>query len=170
MHTIEKHGVQVILGNEAKNILIKDENVVGVRTADGKTYKARAVISNASAPAIFDKMLPPGAVPDNYIAKLRTYQPSLSTFVVWLGLKKEIRGKIKGYEIFVCGGYDLGADYKARLTADAYKARFSVALYDNVYPGYSKPRKSSVTLTMVCGYEPWKRFETDHFADHKKAH
>ncbi len=170
MDTIEKHGGRVILGTEAKNILTKDGNVFGVRTADGKIYTARAVISNASAPATFEKMLPPGAVPDNYMAKLRTYQPSLSTFVVWLGLKKEIRGKIKGYEIFVSDGYDPEADYKACLAADASKAGFGVAVYDNVYPGYSKPGKSSVTLTMGCGYEPWKRFETDYFAGRKRAY
>jgi len=170
MDTIEKHGGRVILGTEAKNILTKDGNVVGVRTADGKTYTARAVISNANAPATFEKMLPPGAVPDNYMAKLRTYQPSVSSFVVWLGLKKEIRGKIKGYEIFVGSGYDSETDYKASLAADASKAGFGVAVYDNVYPGYSKPGKSSVTLTMMCGYEPWKRFETDYFAGRKKAY
>lgn len=170
MHTIEKHGGQVILGTEAKNILTKDGNVVGVRTDDGKTYTARAVISNASAPATFEKMLPPGAVPDNYMAKLRTYRPSLSTFVVWLGLNKEIRGKIKGYEIFVCDGYDPEAEYRASLAADASKASFGIAVYDNIYPGYSKPGKSSVTLTMICGYEPWKRFETDYFAGRKKAY
>jgi len=170
MDTIEKHGGRVILRTEAKNILTKDGNVVGVRTADSKTYTARAVISNANAPATFEKMLPPGAVPDNYMAKLRTYQPSVSSFVVWLGLKKEIRGKIKGYEIFVGSGYDPEADYKASLAADASKASFGVAVYDNVYPGYSKPGKSSVTLTMMCGYEPWKRFETDYFAGRKKAY
>ncbi len=170
MHAVEKHGGQIILGIEAKKIMTKNGNVVGVRTADGKTYTARAVISNASAPATFEKMLLPGVVPNKYMAKLRTYRPSLSTFIVWLGLNQDIRGKIKGYEIFVCDGYDQEADYKACLGADVSKAPFSVTLYDNAYPGYSKPGKSSVTIMTFCGYEPWKRFEADYFAGRKKAY
>ncbi len=170
MHTIEKHGGRVILGIEVKKILTKNGNVAGVRTADGKTYPGRAVISNASAPATFGEMLPSGVVPDKYMAKLRTYRPSLSTFVVWLGLNQEIRCKIKGYEIFVCDGYDREADYKACLAADASKVPFSVTLYDNAYLGYSKPGKSSVTVMTFCGYEPWKRFEADYFAGRKKAY
>lgn len=170
MHAIEKCGGRVILKSEAKSILTKDGTVVGVRTADGKTYTARAVISNASAPATFEKMLPSGVVPNNYIAKLRTYRPSTSSFIVWLGLNQELRGKVKCYNIFVSDSYDPEALYEASLVADATKAGFSVFIYDNAYPGYSKPGKSSVSLIMRCGYGPWKRFEGDYFAGRKEAY
>ncbi len=170
MHAIENHGGRVILKTEVESILTKDGAVVGVRTADGKTFTARAVISNASAPATFEKMLSPSVVPDNYMAKLRTYRPSISSFKVWLGLNRELRGKINGYQISVLDGYDIEATNKASLAAEAPKANFTVFIYDNLYPGYSKPGKSSISLIMYSGYGPWKRFEADYFAGRKEAY
>ncbi len=170
MHAIEKHGGRVLLNTEAEAIMTKDGTVVGVKTTDGKTYTARAVFSNANAPTTFEKMLAPGVVPENYMTKLRTYRPSKSYFVVWLGLNQELRGKINEYNILIYDSYDLEAGYAASLSADASKAGFSVVVYDNLYPGYSKPGRSTLTLTMASGYGPWKNFESDYFAGRKEAY
>jgi phytoene dehydrogenase-like protein len=170
MDTIEKHGGRILLKAEVKNIITKEKAVVGVRTADGNTYAARAVISNASAPATFEKMLASDVIPNKYLAKLQTYRPSLSSFIVWLGLNQELRGKIQGYHIYISDDYDPDANYEASLNADASKAAFYVTIYDNAFPGYSKPGKSSITLYMPCGYAPWKRFEADYFSGHKEAY
>jgi prolycopene isomerase len=115
-------------------------------------------------------MLAPGIVPENYMTKLRTYRPSKSYFVVWLGLNKELRGKINEYNILICDSYDLEAGYAASLAADASKAGFTMVIYDNLYPGYSKPGKSTLTLTMGCSYGPWKKFESDYFEGRKEAY
>jgi all-trans-retinol 13,14-reductase len=170
MDAIQKYGGQVILKTEADSILTKDEAVVGVRTADGKTYAARAVISNTSATTTFEKMLSPGVMPDSYLAKLRTYNVSKSTFVVWLGLNQDLRGKIKDYDILVVDDYDLEAAHEVSLAADASKAALAVVIYDNLYLGYSKPGKTSMTVMMWSGYEPWKRFVADYFAGRKEAY
>lgn len=170
MNTIEKHGGRVLLNMEVESILTKDGAVLGVKTMDGKTYPARAVISNASGPATFEKMLSPGLLPEPYMATLRTYRPSISSFIVWLGLNKDIRRQIRDYEIFVIDNFDPEALFEASLSGDASKGRLAVAIYDNVYDGYSKPGKSTVTLFTNCGYAPWKRFEADYFAGRKEAY
>ena len=170
MHAIEKHGGRVLLNTEADTIMTKDGTVVGVKTTDGKTYTARAVFSNTNAPTTFEKMLAPGVVPENYMTKLRTYRPSKSYFVVWLGLNQELRGKINEYNILIYDSYDLEAGYAASLSADASKAGFSVVVYDNLYPGYSKPGRSTLTLTMASGYGPWRKFESNYFAGRKEAY
>ena len=170
MHAIEKHGGRVLLNTEADTIMTKDGTVVGVKTTDGKTYTARAVFSNANAPTTFEKMLAPGVIPENYMTKLRTYRPSKSYFVVWLGLNQELRGKINEYNILIYDSYDLEAGYAASLSADASKAGFSVVVYDNLYPGYSKPGRSTLTLTMASGYGPWRKFESNYFAGRKEAY
>jgi prolycopene isomerase len=167
---IQRRGGRVILKTEVETILTKEGSVVGVKTADGKTHAAKAVVSNASAPATFEKMLAPGVLPDGYMAKLRTCRPSISSIKVWLGLKEELRGRIRGYQIAVAEGYDLEASHGASLAVDASKAPFGVFVYDNAYPGYSKPGKSSVSLVMLCGYEPWRKFEADYFAGRKEAY
>ena len=171
MQAIENNRGQVILKTEAESILTKDGAVVGVKTIDGKTYTAKAVVSNASAPATFEKMLSPGNVPDSYVAKLRTYRPSHSYFLVWLGLNRELRGKFKAFQnVLIPGNGDPEADDKATLACDASKARFAVFIYDTLYSGYSKPGKSTVKILMQCGYRPWKHFEADYFAGKKEAY
>jgi phytoene dehydrogenase-like protein len=38
------------------------------------------------------------------------------------------------------------------------------------FPGYSEPGTSTVTVMMLSGYEPWRRFETDYLAGRKEAY
>jgi len=56
------------------------------------------------------------------------------------------------------------------LASNAPDAAFYVTMYDNAFPGYSKPGKSSVTIYMPCGFTPWKPFEADYFAGRKEAY
>jgi phytoene dehydrogenase-like protein len=171
MRAIENNRGRVILKTEVESILAKDGTVAGVRTMDGKTYTAKAVISNASAPTTFEKMLSPKLLPDSYIAKLRSYRPSHSYFLVWLGLNRELRGKFKAFQnVIMPDHYDMEADDEATSACDASKARFTVYIYDTLYSGYSKPGKSTVKLLMKCGYRPWKDFEADYFAGKKEAY
>jgi prolycopene isomerase len=171
MQAIENNRGRVILKTEVESILAKDGTVAGVRTTDGKTYTAKAVISNASAPATFEKMLSPKLLPDSYVAKLRTYRPSHSYFLVWLGLNKELRGKLRAFQnVIMPDHYDMEADDEATSACDASKARFNVYLYDTLYPGYSNSGKSTVKFLMKCGYKHWKHFEADYFAGKKEAY
>jgi all-trans-retinol 13,14-reductase len=159
---IEKHGGRVVYGTEVEKILMKDGAASGVVLSDGKTLPARAVVSNASALTAFKHMLPPDAVPPDYMKQLESYKPSISTFIVWLGLNRSLRGKIKGAEIDVSSGRDPEADYLSCLKGEVDKVGFSVSIYDNIYEGYSKPGTSTLMLLFLCGYEPWRRFEADY--------
>ncbi len=169
VETIEQQGGRVELETEVSRITVQDGRVSGVVTADGKTYPARAVISNASVPATLN-MLPGGAVPEDYRRKIAGYQPSLSSFIVWLGLNRELRGTIDGYEIFLGEDGDPEEGYRACLNCDHHKAGLGVTIYDNAFPGYSAPGTSTVTIIMLSGYMPWKRFEADYFAGRKESY
>ncbi len=144
--------------------------------SDGRLFEARAVISNANVPATVE-MLRAGTEPstfsdeaEEYFGKLESYRPSLSTFLVWLGLNREIRGEIEGYEIFVRKDYDVEKAYEASLVCDPAESDFGVTVYDNAYEGYSRPGSSTVGLIMLSGYEPWRRFESDYFAGDKEEY
>jgi all-trans-retinol 13,14-reductase len=176
MEAIEAAGGKVLLETEAVGIGMEHGAVSEVRLREGKAIKAKAVISNASVPGTV-KMLPgeaiAGRMPEEvrkYLEKLNTYRPSLSTFIVWLGLKGEIRGSVKGYEIFVEKGYDPEESYQGCLACDPKRTGLGITSYDNAYPGYSAPGKSTVSLLILSGYEPWRRFEADYFAGRKKAY
>jgi len=176
MDSIEAKEGQVMLETEAEKIVIKNGTVSGVILANGEHLKARAVISNASVPATM-KMLTGNNEPAKFNSKARkylknldTYRPSLSSFIVWLGLNQEVHRKVKGYEILIDRDYDPEKAYQGCLACDPNKACLLVTLYDNAYKGYSNPGTSTVVVMMLSGYEPWRRFETDYFAGRKEAY
>lgn len=163
---IEAAGGQVLLDTEAAGIGVKEGKITGVRLKDGRILEAGAVVSNASVPATM-KMLPEGAVPEEFLKKLKGYRPSISTFVVWLGLNRDIRDRVKGYEYFVFKGYDPEKDYEAWTACDPDRSSLGVTVYDNAYAGYSPPGTSTVSVLMPSGFEPWRRFEKDYFSGRK---
>lgn len=156
---IEGHGGKILYNTEAEKILVKDGAASGVKLSDGKTLPARAVVSNASALSTFKHMLPKEAVPADYLKKLENLRPSISSFIVWLGLNRELRGRIQGCGIHVSSGRGPEKDYLSCINGEVDKGSFSVSIYDNVFEGYSKPGTSSLMLLFLCGYESWMRFE-----------
>ena len=176
VESIEASGGRVLLDSEAVEIAIKDRAVSEVILKDGRSVKARVVVSNASPIQTVnmakqrDRVKDRWKELDSYIDYLKTFRPSISTFGVWLGLKNQIRGKVNGYEYFILKTYDGDEDYHACLETNLERAGIGVAVYDNVYEGYSRPGTSTVVITMLNGYEYWRRFEKDYRAGRKKAY
>ena len=163
-------GGKMLYRTSAEKILVKDGAVNGVLISGGKVLPARAVVSNASALTTLKEMLPKGVLSADYLKKLEDYRPSMSTFIVWLGLNKALRGKIKGYSIPVPSGRAPEADYQSCLKGEVDKVSFGVTIYDNLFEGYSKPGTSNLMLLFLCGYEPWRKFEADYRAGRKKEY
>ena len=173
LESISAHGGRVLLGTEATGITLKDGAVTSVMLKDGTELEARAVISNASVPTTMQMLAKASARGDypegagEYLETLGTYRPAISTFVVWLGLNREIKDQVQGYEIFVDQTYDPERAYQAALACDPIESGLAVTVYDNAFEGYSQPGTSTIAVLMASGYEPWRRFETDYFASRK---
>jgi len=169
---IEAHGGRVLLSTRVEHILTKDGAAIGVQTADGHRYNARAVVSNANAYDTFHKLMEPEEAPTEYMARMDQYTPSLSTFLVFLGLKHDLVKEhgIKDVEIFCETGYDPEASYNAQLTADVSNTGCGVMLYDNMYEGYSPAGKNTLSLIVLQGYDHWKQFEIDYGKGRKTAY
>jgi prolycopene isomerase len=167
---IAKNGGRMLYDSAARRILVENGAVAGIELDGGNTLSAKAVVSNASVPATFQQMLPADAVPADYLRKLASYKPSISCFVVWLGLQGDITEKIQAFSTFVSSGLNPDEDYAARLKGDIEKGSFGVAVYDNIYKGYSRPGTSTLQLIFLCGYEPWRRYESDYRNGRKEAY
>ncbi|MEW6664924.1 MAG: NAD(P)/FAD-dependent oxidoreductase [Thermodesulfobacteriota bacterium] len=167
---IEEKGGKILYNSEAEKIHVKDGAVSGVTLSGGRILPARAVVSNASALTTFHHMVPGEAVPPDYLRKLEGYRPSLSSFIVWLGLNRELRGEIRGWSIHVSSGRGPEADYLSCVNGEVDRGSYSVSIYDNIYEGYSQPGTSSLMLLFLCGHEPWRSFEADYMAGKKASY
>jgi phytoene dehydrogenase-like protein len=169
---IEEHGGKVQLRTRAESILIKDHTAYGVKTADGSEYTGKVVISNANGYDTFHRMISETDYLKDYLAKLDGFSVSLSSFQVFLGLKKDLIREvgITDSEIFYEPGYDMEGGYQTALAADVENSGFGLTLYDNLYKGYSPEGKNIVNIILLQGYEPWKKYEADYFAGKKDAY
>ncbi|HVO72976.1 MAG TPA: NAD(P)/FAD-dependent oxidoreductase, partial [Ignavibacteriaceae bacterium] len=117
---IEEHGGKVITASRVEKILTKENSAYGVLTGDGKEYTAKVIVSNANAFDTFNKMLDDKSALKEYLARMEKLSVSLSSFQVFLGLKKDLVNEtgIKDTEIFYNTGYDPDAAYELMKKAD----------------------------------------------------
>ena len=169
---IEDNGGIVKLKSKVEKILVKDHVAYGVKTADGTEYKGKAVISNANAYDTFLEMMNEQDHLKDYVAKFQEYSVSLSSFQVFLGLKKDLVGElgIEDSEIFYVTDYDDDATYKAYLDADVENSGYGLMLYDNVYEGYSPEGKNTINILVLQGYSHWEKYEADYLKGNKKEY
>jgi len=169
---IEDRGGKVILRKRVETILQKDGTAYGVKTSDGKTYTGKVVVSNANAYDTFHKMIEEKDSLQRLYAQMETFSVSLSSFLIFLGLKKDLikQTGIKDTEIFYHTRYDIEADYVSSLKADMENADFGLTLYDNLYKGYSPEGKNTVGIIVLQGYDHWEQFAEDYWKGNKEAY
>lgn len=169
---IEERGGKVMLQTKVEEILIKEHAAYGVKTDDGSEYTGKVVVSNANAYDTFHAMMQENEYLKDYLARMDTFSVSLSSFQVFLGLKKDLVGEvgIKDSEIFYATGYDVEAEYKSALNADMEGGGYCLTLYDNIYEGYSPKGKNTITIITLQGFDHWKKYEADYWKGNKAAY
>jgi phytoene dehydrogenase-like protein len=166
---IEGHGGKVLLRTRVDKILLDNQMAYGVETSRGAQYRARTVISNANAYDTFNRFIGTPEYLKDYLARMEKMSVSLSSFQVFLGLKKDLVGErgIEDSEIFYETGYDMDAGYEAYLKADMDNVGYGVTLYDNLYKGYSPDGKNTVNIMNLQGFEHWEKYEADYWRGNK---
>lgn len=169
---IAAKGGKLLLNTEVVKILTRDGTAYGVKTADGQEYTGRAVIANSNPYDLFHSLVDQDARSQAYQARMDRWSVSLSSFQVFLGLKKDLVGGlgIPDTEVFWSNGYDPEAGYQAALSGDLSNPSLGITLYDNLYPGYSPQGKNTVNLITLQGYEHWKPYEADYRQGRKEAY
>jgi phytoene dehydrogenase-like protein len=168
---IEERGGKVMLKTKVEKILTKDQAAYGVLTADGMEYKGKVIVSNANAYDTFHTMMEEDEYLKDYLARMDKFSVSLSSFQVFLGLKKNLVKdlEIKDTEIFYATSYDPDADYQGALKGEV-GGGYGLTLYDNLYDKYSPKGKNIVNIIVLQGYQPWEKFEADYFKGKKTAY
>jgi prolycopene isomerase len=160
-------GGDVILKTEVTEILLENNRAVGVK-ARGREYFGNAVVSNASVPQTFDKLIPPSVeLPPGYLSSCHT---SLSSFNVWLGLNNDITNEITQSNVVFYPSYDLEDVYNSAMSGDVEKCGFAMVVPDKLIDNFSPKGHSSIHITSFSGYNRWEQFEQDYFTGKKKGY
>ncbi len=161
---IKAKGGQVELSTPVEKILVKDGAAYGVVTGKGRKITGRVIVSNANAHDTFYSLVEDRTALKDYLARLEKYSISLSSFQVFLGLKKDLAKSVglKDSEVFYEPGYDPEAGYAHSLAADVEDGGFGLTVYDNIYDGYSPKGKNTLNLLVLQGYDHWKKYEEDY--------
>lgn len=87
---LETAGGKIQYKARVTKILTENGRAVGVQLADGKVYRAKRIISNATRWDTFEKLLPPEEMPSAEKRWQRRYQKSPSFLSLHLGVKEDV--------------------------------------------------------------------------------
>lgn len=116
---LESRGGEVRTGCTVTDVLVSGGRAIGVRTQDGGTIGARAVLADVSAPALYRELLDPRDVPARLLADLRRgFRPDTPTLKMNWALDRPIPWRASGargagtvhFGVDVDGFVDYGAD------------------------------------------------------------
>ncbi len=150
--TIEERGGVIHYRNTVTSITPDGPDHIVVTTDRGLDVHARAVVSNAS-PLATVGMLSEDLVDESWSSEIRSETPALASFVVYLGLDKDVAAEgWDHHEFFDIGSYDLDAEYEAILAGEFDEAGMIISNYTVVDPGCAPEGGSVIVLTVLA---PW---------------
>lgn len=94
-------GMEIRTEAPVEEILVAGGRATGVRLESGEEIKARLVASNVAAPLTFGKLVPPSALPDDFMREIRTYRASGSAFKINLAVDRA--PQYRGFDAEVAG-------------------------------------------------------------------
>ena len=109
--SIERRGGGIRYRTEAASILTRGNRVMGVVTHEGEVIEAPTVISNASLPQTFRRLLPEGP-PSSLAGTLNRLQYSLSNFIVYLGVRGDAELSSLPFFTYLRSIADLEEEYR----------------------------------------------------------
>ncbi|MGZ3493902.1 MAG: phytoene desaturase family protein [Thermodesulfobacteriota bacterium] len=165
--TLEKAGAQILCGHEVDQILIEDKRAIGVRFKDGQEVNGRVVISNIDAHRTFSDLIGENHIPGGFRSKLKGMRPSLSYFILYLGIEGELDElAVSNNEVFsdVELQKEFESLYENRIPE---KAPFYLLAPSKVNPSHAPKGKSTLCLSCKTSYHfspRWDREVKEQFS------
>ena len=163
---IRENGGDVFLSTRIDKILMERGRAAGVRTQQGKDYRSRFVISNASALQTYLKLVGEENLAPSFVKRLKEMEISCSLFCVYLGLDLDLTltPLAHQHEIFLNSGYDAEQAYRDGEAGNLDRPFLALGLYSNLDPWFAPAGKSVISLTTLMPYDyrdNWRR-DTDY--------
>ena len=150
---LREYGGQILTSRLVKKIRVKDNKVMGVFVEKDGFIPSACVISNCDARQTFSKLLGNDLLPDEFLAKLRSMVPTLSTFVLYLGFDDSMTTLPAKSNRWFFSDYDLNKSYDAARAGD----------FSNIgrYLIHSSPDYKTMTAYMNMPFKSRKYWEAN---------
>jgi prolycopene isomerase len=139
--SFQQLGGELLLSRPVKKILIANGGVTGIIIGDYGPISAQSVVSNCDARQTFLRLIGKKHLPQSFLEKLNAMHPSLSMFVLYLGMDQEFhQARNSGSNIWYLPHYDLEKMYRSA-------ARRSPGTIDECMVRVSPDKKSILAFT-----------------------
>lgn len=115
---IEKAGGIVLFYAEVKEVIVKNNQAIGVEMADGKKFFADVVVSDAGVMNTFSKLLPADVRAAHHLEEqLKNLEPSGAHIGLYLGVK----GSVKELKLPACNYWVFPDEYNHEVSQQRYE-------------------------------------------------
>jgi len=164
---LKRMGGEILTGHEVQRVLMDGRRATGVRLKNGREMTGKVVISNVDAHHTFSELIGEDDIPAGFRSKLKGMRPSLSYFILYLGIEGEVdQLQVSNNEIFF--GDPLRSEfdflYEDRISE---KAPFYLLVPSKVNPSHAPRGKSTLCLSckVSYGFSPdWDRKTKDELS------
>lgn len=154
-NSIKENGSSVLLQTRVKKIILEDGRAAGVELEGGEVLKAKYIVSNASAPQTYLKLVGREYLSKDLIKQLESWEPSASAFQLYLGVQLD-RLDIPDYTLFIADTYDHSAVYRDLMEAEPEFRGYGMTIYTNVEPERAPAGHQVIHLITLANYESWR--------------
>jgi prolycopene isomerase len=147
-----KMGGDILKGHEVSRITISEKKAIGVKLKDGQEITGKAIISNIDAYSTFTDLIGEDFLASGFLSKLKGMRPSLSYFIVYLGIEGELEElSISNNEVFFDNNMlkEYQVLYQNRISDEA---PFYLLAPSKVNPSHAPKRKSTLCLSYKVPY------------------
>jgi len=143
---------QILKGCEVKGILMNEKRAVGVKLRNDQEITGKVVISNVDATSTFMNLIGEDSLPSGFLSKLKGMQPSLSYFILYLGIDGELDElSVSNNEVFFDTHLlkEYQTLYENRIPDEA---PFYLLVPSKVNPSHAPKGKSTLCLSYKVPY------------------
>ena len=114
-----RDGGELLVQSAVSRVVIEDGKAAGVELEGGAVVRAPVVISNAAAPATFERLVGYEHLPERFVRTVRRLEPSISGAMLLAASSLDLREHDVSHMVFHYPSWDLedafGADWDSRL-------------------------------------------------------
>lgn len=151
---ISDSGGEIVLREEVVSIQCVNKIAKKVVTKSGKEFDADIVVSNIAPQLLHRSVIEESARSKRWLRRLDTLDPSLSSVIVYLGMKEGYEQFIKGNVVCHYDTPDCSAIYEYTKAGEDYKEDYLILL--NPSEAIKKPILTAVTFALESSSDNWK--------------